>query len=320
MPSLPTVSVIVATYNSLGTLPKALESIGPRTDLEIVVFDDGSTDGTADWLAEAANRDPRIVALHGLGIGPSKARNQAIAAARAPLLAFLDAGACWHPGKLPAQLALHAAWPEAGFSFTDFRRIAETGEVQGTCFGHRPHFRQRICGRTGPVALGGDALALLFAENVVGTSTVMARTDLVRSLNGFAEDLPSAETWDLWLRLAHRAPVMCLPGVYADETVSGGGATAKLRARALAMRMIGARHRNKVRKIRRRAVRGFMSGLMEADAEIAVLTGQTWGELGCRVAAFALAPSHRAACAAAAALRRALMPRRAGGTPGARSQ
>ena len=129
MPSLPTVSVIVATYNSLGTLPKALESIGPHTDLEIVVFDDGSTDGTADWLAEAANRDPRIVALHGLGIGPSKARNQAIAAARAPLLAFLDAGACWHPGKLPAQLALHAAWPEAGFSFTDFRRIAETGEV-----------------------------------------------------------------------------------------------------------------------------------------------------------------------------------------------
>ncbi len=296
MSGLPTVSVIIPSHNCLTWLPRAIASAGPRRDIEIIVLDDASTDGTAQWLEYLADEDDRVVLLAGQGLGPSKARNRAIKIARGKYLAFLDADDIWYPGKLTAQLGVHEAWPEVGFSFTDYRHVTETGDDFGNCFEYWSSFRRRVGRNTAPFPLGGDALAVLFAENVVGTSTVMARTDLVRSLGGFSEDMPSAEDWDLWLRLARRAPVMCIPDVMADYTIHRAGSiTSKLRTRLLATRMIGARHQDAVRQISASAVRTFMSRMMEADAEIAAQAGEPWGNLGCRVAAFAWAPSGRGA-------------------------
>ncbi len=311
MCAFPVVSVIIPTHNCLKWLPGAIESIGPRQDIEIIVFDDASTDGTAEWLEKAASQDARLVAMRGLGVGPSKARNQAIAIARAPLLAFLDADDRWYPGKLAVQLALHAQWPEVGFSFTNYRHVTEVGEDRGTCFEYWRRFRRRAKLNSAPFALGGDAMAQLFAENVVGTSTVVVQTALMRSLGGLSEDLPSSEDWDMWLRLAQRAPVMCVPDVFVDYMLHRAGSeTGKMRARALATRMIGARHQDAVRKVSGAAVRVFMSRLMEADAEIAQKTGEPLGDLGCRIAAWFWAPSRRTTRELVGALGRAVRRRR----------
>jgi len=313
----PAVSVIIPTRNCLRYLPLAVASIGPAPDAEIIIFNDGSTDGTAEWLEQAARADGRIVVLEGTGIGPSKARNRAIAVARAPLLAFLDADDIWYPEKLSIQLALHRAWPEIGFSFTDYRHITQEGDVRGSCFAYWPRFRERSQGRSEPFALGGDALAQIFAENVVGTSTVMARTDLVRALGGFANDLPSSEDWDLWLRLASRSQVMCVPRVLADYLMHRpGNLTGNLRARVLAMRIIGVRHKAAVGALDRSALREFNARIREGEAEIARSSAKYTRAFLSRVAALALAPSVRAAreaaCAAVQMLRRRSQP----GQPG----
>lgn len=307
----PAVSVMIPTHNCLRWLPSALASVGPRPDIEIIVFDDASTDGTADWLATAADADHRIVVMRGQGIGPSKARNRAIGVARAPLLAFLDADDIWYPGKLDLQIALHAARPEVAFSFTDYRHVTEDGQDRGSCFAYWRQFHGQCRRHAGAFLLGSNAMALLFAENVVGTSTVMARADAIRAMGCFSEDLPSAEDWDLWLRLAKTAPVLCIPQVMADYMIHRtGSVTSKLRARAISTRMIGARHQDAVRTMSSRAVRSFMSRVLEADAEIAMRMGEPWGSLGCRIAALAWSPSVRTAREALAAARDVLLPRR----------
>lgn len=292
----PVVTVVIPTRNCLPWLPRAIASAGPRADIEIVVFDDGSSDGTAEWLRAAVQADPRILILEGNGIGPSNARNRAIGVARAPLIAFLDADDLWYPGKLEAQLDLHRQFPELAFSFTDYRHITGSGEDRGACFDYWPRFRALVDGRRDPFPLGGGGLAHLFAENVVGTSTVMVRTDLLRALGGFCGKLPSSEDWDLWLRLARRGPVACVPQVMADYLMHRpGNVSAKQRSRVLAMRMIGARHRGAVRAISRAAVHCFSARVLEAEAEIAQARGARLRAAGLRMAAFAHAPSRRAA-------------------------
>lgn len=306
MPAMPLASVIIPTRDCIAWLPGAILSIGPNPDIEIIVFNDGSTDGTREWLDEAARTDRRIVVMEGTGIGPSKARNAAIEAARAPLVAFLDADDRWYPGKLEQQIALHRRFPEASFSFTDYRHVTGDGEDRGPCFAYWPCFRALAAGKTEPFALGGDAVARIFAENVVGTSTVVARTDLVRALNGFSGDLPSSEDWDLWLRLAQRGPVLCVPQIQMDYLMHRpGNMTNHLRARALSMRMIAARHEAAVRAQSGGAIRVFATRMDEAEAEIAQRDGNHGRALLLRLRAFARSPSGRGGREFLGALKRA---------------
>ncbi len=294
MPGTRSVSVIIPTRNCLKWLPRAIASIGPAPDAEIIVFDDGSTDGTDRWLEDAARADPRIVVLRGTGIGPSRARNRAIEAARAPLLAFLDADDVWYPGKLEAQVALHRQWPEVVMSFTDYRQVTEDGDDRGSCFAYWPSFRRQVGGRSHPFALGGNAMERIFAENVVGTSTVFARTAAVRAEGGFSDDLPSSEDWDLWLRLAMRGQVMCVPSVMADYLMHRpGNVTANMRARVLAVRMIGRRHKDAVARLPVAVRLAFQARIWEGMADIAHADGRRWDDLVLRLGAFALAPSRR---------------------------
>ncbi len=100
---------------------------------------------------------------------------------------------------------LHHAHPQIGFSFTDCRHVTPAGEDRGGGFAFRPRFHARHGRRKAPFLLGKDGLAQLYAENVVGTLTVIARTDMLCASGGFDETLPSTEDWELWLRLAARA-------------------------------------------------------------------------------------------------------------------
>jgi hypothetical protein len=226
--------------------------------------------------------------------------------AAAPLVAFLDADDRWRPGKLAAQLALHAARPEIGLSFTDYRHVTEAGEDRGTCFGYWPGFRARHGAWLESFALGPDGLAQLFAENVVGTSTVVVRTGLLRALGGFDEALRQAEDWDLWLRLAARAPVGCVPMVGCDYLMHRpGNLSHDAAARAQALRLVAARHRAAAAAQDPGAARRCAARLLVAEAEAAAAAGQDWLAAAKQVQALLRAPDRRAARAAAAALLRA---------------
>jgi GT2 family glycosyltransferase len=303
----PEISVIIPARDARRWLPHSIASIGPADAVEIIVVDDGSADGTRDFLGALAAVDRRLVVLDGPRRGAAAARNRAIAAARAPLVAFLDADDRWRLGKLRAQAALHAARPEIGFSFTDYRHRKPDGRLGGGCFAFWPGFAARHAGRDDGFLLGPDGLAQIYAENVVGTSTVMARTVLLREAGGFDETLRQAEDWDLWLRLAARAPVGCMPEALAEyrQHTPGNlsGATAD---RARAMRAVAARHAAAAEAIDPAAVRACRARLLVAEAEAASAEGARLRAASLRLVAFAARPSRRLAREIAATLVRPL--------------
>src|SRR2546421_610268 len=102
------VSVILPTYDRLPLLREAVESVRAQTwaDWELVVIDDGSTDGTAEYLTELASVDPRVRVLRRPHRGnPARLRNEAVAASTGEYVAFQDSDDVWEPEKLARQLA-----------------------------------------------------------------------------------------------------------------------------------------------------------------------------------------------------------------------
>ncbi|CAK0766182.1 hypothetical protein CCP2SC5_30010 [Azospirillaceae bacterium] len=129
-------TVVISTRNSVRALPEAIDSVVAQgvVNLEIIVTDDGSTDGTRAWLRRRQETLPGLRVLTGDGDGPNMARNRAIIAARAPLIAFLDAHDRWTPGKLTAQHDFHLKRPDVVFSFTNYVKVDAEERPLGACF------------------------------------------------------------------------------------------------------------------------------------------------------------------------------------------
>jgi glycosyltransferase involved in cell wall biosynthesis len=231
----PACSVVIPARDCLAFLPAALASVDAQgCDVEIIVVDDASQDGTSDWLAA---RRPDVIRLSGEGRGPAHARNSALAAARAPLIAVLDADDLWRPGKLARQLAAHAAHPAATFSFADYLHVDPDGGQHGTAY----EFWSFAAPQADYAPLP-CAEAFLLGTNIVGASTVTARRDALLRAGGFAEDLPSAEDWDLWLRLAAAGDVLVGAQTTMTYLMRPGGETRKRAARIAAMERILSRY------------------------------------------------------------------------------
>ena len=105
--TIPGVSVLLPVRNAEDTLPECLASLAAQTyaDHEVVAVDDHSSDGSRAILERAAHADPRLRLLDNPGRGLVAALNAAAAAARAPLLARMDADDVSLPGRLSAQAA-----------------------------------------------------------------------------------------------------------------------------------------------------------------------------------------------------------------------
>ena len=287
------VSVIIPTRNNLDVLPKALDSVWsqPVAGMEVIVADDGSTDGTSSWLADLSAREPRLRVLETGGIGPAGARNAALAAARAPLAAFLDSDDWWHAGKLARQLVWHERWPGVVLSFTDYLHVDPDGGSHGTCFDFwRPTYRHAVPHSYGLVV---EAEADLLGTNVVGTSTVMASIRHILDAGAFSTALPSAEDWDLWLRLAAVGPIGCSSIVTTSYLMRPGSETRRREARIGAMEAIIGRYRDRADPSFRAAVRLADARVSQARAELARDQGDVWRALRFELAAMVAAPSMR---------------------------
>jgi hypothetical protein len=184
----PAISVVIPLYDLRDFVAEAIESVLAQTldpsAMEILVIDDGSTDGGGEVVARYA---PRVRCLRQENRGLSAARNAGIRASRAPFLTFLDADDRILPEKLALQLEAFDDHPELGAVYSGWHCIDEAGA--------RLPQRGRSVRR-------GDIFADLVLGNLMHPHTVVVRRDLVEAAGGFDEALTSVEDWDLWLRLA----------------------------------------------------------------------------------------------------------------------
>jgi glycosyltransferase involved in cell wall biosynthesis len=220
---VPWVSVIIPTYNRAALVTEAVASVKAQTfqDLEILVVDDGSTDDTAAALAPWEDvrllRQPRRR-------GVAAARNLGAAAARGEWLAFLDSDDLWLPEKLARQMAYLGERPGLLLCQTDEIWVRHGVRV------NKPASHRKVAGRIFLPSL---------TRCMVSPSAVVLHRRLLADHDGFDEDLPAAEDYDLWLRLSWRyqvglveAPLIIKRGGHADQ-LSGQWGLDRFRIRAL---------------------------------------------------------------------------------------
>ena len=121
MSDTPAFSVVVPAYNATRTIGATIGSILRQSheDLELIVVDDGSSDGTPDLVREFGANDERLRLVEQPNKGTAGARNTGIGEARADLVAFLDNDDMWMPSYLEMMGAALERAPEAGFAYTD---------------------------------------------------------------------------------------------------------------------------------------------------------------------------------------------------------
>jgi glycosyltransferase involved in cell wall biosynthesis len=189
---MPRVSVIIPAYNAQAFLERAIRSVERQTftDLEILVVDDGSTDGTA----EVADSFAGVRCVRRPHLGEAATRNQGLEEARGELVAFLDADDEWLPEKLARQLEFMDGL-QSSLSYTD--SYVDRGDRQQRYSALALPHRGQILG-----PLIDDWLDQAFITN----NTVVASRDLLRGVGGFESELPTASNADygLWLKLALR--------------------------------------------------------------------------------------------------------------------
>lgn len=217
-------SIVIPAYNSARYLAAALDSVRAQTrnDCEIVVVDDGSTDGTPEIARGYGVR--LFEQSHG---GASAARNRAIREASAPVIAFLDSDDLWHADHLATMLELLER---------DEGAIGATSGVELLTSEGRPTGQVWIFGRP-----GADLLRISRKGCPFLTSATVVRRDALLA-EPFDETLTTANDWDLWLRLLLRGRFALAGRVTAGYRRHGAALSTNVEARARNRQRIVAKH------------------------------------------------------------------------------
>ncbi len=199
MQAEPRVSVIVPAYNVEPYIRQAVESVLRQTvpEVEVIVVDDGSTDGTAAQLSGLA--DPRLRLIRQEHAGVCASRNTGVGLARAPYLGFLDGDDLWLPDKLRRHIAVLEAHPEIDLTFSLSRVIDRSGR-ELHCM---PRHRGGVVGFR----------ELITQSPIRNGSTVVLRRQVLQRAGPFDPSLSPCEDCEMWLRVAGLRPanVYCIP-------------------------------------------------------------------------------------------------------------
>lgn len=193
------ISVVVPTYNRREHVLRAIDSVIAQTRpvSEIVVVDDGSTDGTGEAIESRYGQMVKVFRQENGGV--SSARNHGIRKATGDWIAFLDSDDVWFPMKIELQTeALRAFGPEFGFCFTN-NVFAGNPEMTGSVF-EKSSFRSQ----PGPGILEEPTRRMLDGREPFFTSSLLVLRSLLEVLDGFDESLVVGEDADIAFRLSFR--------------------------------------------------------------------------------------------------------------------
>lgn len=218
------VSVVTPTYNRAYCLAQALDSALNQTHkaVEVIVIDDGSTDGTAELIQNRYGADPRVRYLRQENGGVTVARNHALQVASGDYIAFLDSDDVWKPWKLELQLTCFRKRPDVGMIWSDMEAVGPDGNIVAErylrtmysayrWFSENDLFQNSVTlselielpGGNGNANrfYVGDIFSAMVTGNLVHTSTVLLHRDRFEKVKSFDETLSLAgEDYDFHLR------------------------------------------------------------------------------------------------------------------------
>lgn len=212
--TLPLLSVVIPTRNRAQLVCEAIESAlsQRRRQVEVVVIDDGSTDNTADVIANRFRSGVQLLRNEERR-GAGASRNIGIRVARGHLVSFLDDDDLWLPGKLDAEISMLEQFPDAKAVVSD-TLIFLNGEREELSFFGRNGLLEATAGRPRLIS----EIEWLWTNSMKGVamSSVTVQRDVLDRIGQewFPEDLTTCEDWEFEMRVYHRCPVIALPRVY----------------------------------------------------------------------------------------------------------
>jgi GT2 family glycosyltransferase len=188
---VPLISVIVPTFNRWPVLLRAVDSVLAQSfrDFELIVVDDGSTDGTSEQLQKSGLPLSLFVTERR---GVAAARNFGVSRSCGHYLAFLDSDDAWLPRKLETQAGFMNGHPDVKICQTDEIWIRNGVRVNAKAVHRKP---------------SGDIYPRCLKLCLVSPSAVMMTRGLSESFSGFDESFPVCEDYELWLRIGVKIPV-----------------------------------------------------------------------------------------------------------------
>ena len=194
---MPLVSVVIPAYNSESTILETVQSVLQQTltDFELIVIDDGSTDGTLSILKQI--KDSRLNVFSYQNGGLATARNRGIERAAGQFVTFIDADDLWMPDKLEKQVAALQASPSAGVAYSWTKAMDHSG--------------QRFYEGCSESYAGNVYAQLLRCNFITSGSNVMMTREAIASSGVFDSTLRYCEDWDYYLRIARSWPFACVP-------------------------------------------------------------------------------------------------------------
>jgi glycosyltransferase involved in cell wall biosynthesis len=229
---MPLISVIVPTFNRAYCISRTIDSALAQShnDLEIIVIDDGSFDGTGALIQDRYGSEPRVRYIWQENSGVSAARNAGFREALGDYIALLDSDDVWRPWKLELQLSCMEKYPRVGMVWSDMEAIDPHGNVFAprylrtmySCWQHYPDPLQ-IFSEVQPLIdifpnmndhvgdskfYSGNIFSQMMRGSLVHTSTVLLRRERLERVGGFNEQFTYAgEDYDYHLRTCHAGPV-----------------------------------------------------------------------------------------------------------------
>jgi len=221
---MPSVSVVVPTYNRAEFVEGAIETALNKTydDLEVVVVNDGSTDGTPERLAAYADDDRIRVLRNETNRGITYSRNRGIDAARGEYVYTLDDDR-WHPEKVRKQVAVMEELGDDYCGVYTGAVLVRDGRVVG---------RDMACVR-------GDVYEAVLAESALTPhSSHMVRRDCLEEVGRFDESFPCGVDWEIAVRLAREWKFEFIPEVLVERRLHGGNVSDSGAARVQARKLM----------------------------------------------------------------------------------
>jgi len=213
------VSVIIPTYNREKTIENAIQSVLNQTytNLEVLVIDDGSTDGTADIVKGIKNERVKYIALKKNG-GASNARNVGVEMASGEWIAFQDSDDYWHSDKLEKQMEYYHSKPK--YSLIYCMSNVDLGNNRYMIVPTDPL----------PEITEGNMLSTLLCRNLIDTPTMLMKKESFLEVGGFDTTYHALEDWEFVIRFASKYQIGFCTEVLMDSYMLSDGVSSNIGA------------------------------------------------------------------------------------------